>query len=229
MLISGFTFGIPNRGDMARLKAKGIVIFGTATSVQEAHLLADAGVDAIVAQGAEAGGHRGTFASAFETSMIPTLNLVRDIARGLGLPVIASGGIMNGRDIAAALALGAAAAQLGTAFLACPESGASVAHKQAILAAVKDTTVITRAFSGRPARGLKNHFIASLDGKENAFLPYPWQNALTRPMRMAAAKHADAGFLSLWAGTGVFRARSMSASELLKQLAGELRTSHQIR
>ena len=118
--------------------------------------------------------------------------------------------------------LGASAASLGTAFLTCPESGAPDAHKQAILDARMDTTVVTRAFSGRPARGLPNTFIAKRAGKENMILPYPLQNILTRAMRTAAASRGESGFLSLWAGTGVARARVMPAAALVGRLVKEI-------
>ncbi len=217
-----FTFGIPGPDALARLKGRGIAVLGTATTVQEARMLADAGADAVVAQGAEAGGHRGTFAGPFEAGMIPTLQLVEAAVRSMPLPVVASGGIMDGRDIRAALRAGAAAAQLGTAFLVCPESGASEAYKKAILSAGGDRTVLTRAFSGRPARGLSNAFVARLAEKEGAILPYPLQNALTRQMRMAAAKKGDSEFLSLWAGQGVARARALPAAELVRRLVEEM-------
>lgn len=220
--VFSFTFGIPPAGILARLKERGVFVMGTATTVQEARLLHAAGVDGIVAQGAEAGAHRGTFADTFENSMVPTLALVRGIVAAVPLPVIASGGLMDGRDIARALEAGAAAAQLGTAFLACPESGASAAYKRAILNAREDTTVVTRAFSGRPARGLKNEFIARLEGQEDQILSYPLQNTLTRPMRKAAAEAGDAGHLSLWAGQGVARARALPAGELVRRLVEEM-------
>jgi nitronate monooxygenase len=217
-----FTFGIPAAGAVARLKELDIVIMGTATTVEEARLLLQAGVDAIVAQGSEAGAHRGTFAGAFEAAMVPTLDLVRGIGVAVPLPAIASGGLMDGGDIAQVIQAGASAAQLGTAFLACPESGASEAYKRAILDAREDTTVITRAFSGRPARGLANDFIQRVVGLGEIILPYPLQNMLTRAMRTAAAKHGDAGYLSLWAGQGVARARAMPAGELVRRLVEEL-------
>lgn len=220
--IFSFTFGIPNRDAIARLKQRSILILGTATTLAEARLLADAGVDAIVAQGAESGAHRGTFAGPFESSMVPTLTLVREITAAVDLPVIATGGLMDGRDIAAAIQAGAAAASLGTAFLISTESGAPPAHKQAVLAAAQDTTIITRAFSGRPARGLPNAFIQKLIGREDAILPYPLQNALTRAMRTAAAQQGKPEFLSLWAGQGVARARSMPAAELINCLVAEM-------
>jgi nitronate monooxygenase len=220
--IFSITFGIPDRAAMARLKARGITILGTATTVEEARLLEQAGVDAIIAQGAESGAHRGTFAGPFEASMVPTLDLVRGITNAVQAPVIATGGMMDGRDVTAAMRLGASAAALGTAFLACPESGASEAYKQAILAAHKGITVVTRAFSGRPARGLPNAFIEKLAGRENAILPYPLQNALTRAMRIAAGKQGRPEFLSLWAGTGVARARTLPAGELVQRLLAEM-------
>lgn len=219
--VISFTFGIPDPEAMKRVKARGIVVMGTATTLEEARLLEAAGVNAIAAQGAEAGAHRGTFAATFESSMVPLRELVRAMVRQTKLPVVASGGIMDGRDVAAALVDGAAAVQLGTAFLPCPESGASEAYKKAILAARRDTTVITRAFSGRPARGLANDFIGRLQGREEIILPYPLQNALTRPMRTAAARRGHAGFLSLWAGQGVARVREMPAGELVRCLVEE--------
>lgn len=222
--VFSFTFGIPNRDSMRALRDRDIFIMGTATTLQEAQMLADAGVDAVIAQGAEAGAHRGTFAAAFEQSMVPTLELVRQIRAGLRIPVVASGGIMDGRDIARALSAGASAVQMGTAFLACPESGASETYKQAILSAKQDTTVVTRAYSGRPARGLLNTFIEILYGREEAILPYPLQNDLTRPMRTVAAKAGDPAYLSLWAGQGVTRARALPAGELVRTLVREMNT-----
>ncbi|MGD0297779.1 MAG: nitronate monooxygenase [Bryobacteraceae bacterium] len=220
--IFSFTFGIPNPDAMARLKKRGILTLGTATTVAEARLLAEAGVDAIVAQGAESGAHRGTFAGPFESCMVPTLELVRGIAAVVSKPVIATGGLMDGRDIAAAIAAGASAASLGTAFLVTTESAAPRAYKEAILSAKKDNTVVTSAFSGRPARGLPNMFIQKLMGHEDAILPYPLQNALTRAMRTAAAARGNPEFLSLWAGQGVARSRSMPAAELVRRLAAEI-------
>jgi nitronate monooxygenase len=220
--IFSFTFGIPRRADMQRLATRDITTIGTATTAHEARLLADAGVDAIVLQGEEAGAHRGTFAEPFEEAMIPTFELVEQSIRAVSLPVIASGGLMDGRDAAAAMRRGASAVSLGTAFLVCPESGAPEAHKQAILGTRRDTTVVTRAFSGRPARGLRNAFVDALAAKEDAILPFPLQNALTRPMRTAAGKQGNAGYLSLWAGRGVSRARNMPAGDLVICLVDEI-------
>lgn len=220
--VFSFTFGVPAAKDISRLRSRGILVLGTATTVAEARVLQQSGVDGIVAQGAEAGAHRGTFAGPFEAAMVPTLELVRQICAAVSVPVIASGGLMDGRDIRCALEAGASAVQLGTVFLASPECGASPAYKKAVLNAKTDTTVITRAFSGRPARGLCNQFIARLEGREAAILPFPLQNALTRAMRAAAASRGEAGFLSLWAGRGVTRTRSLPAGELMRALVEEM-------
>jgi nitronate monooxygenase len=220
--VFSFAFGIPEPDAMARLKAAGIAIFGTATTVEEGKMLEASGVTAIVAQGAEAGSHRGTFAGPFESAMIPTFELVRALCAAVSTPIIASGGLMDGRDIAQAFARGASAAQLGSAFLNCPEAGTPEAYRRAILTARADTTVITRAFSGRPARGLLNTFISRLEGQEKIILPFPLQNSLTRPMRTAAAKLGDSGYLSLFVGQGVTRARAMPAAELIQRLVAEM-------
>src|SRR5579863_6837789 len=200
--VFSFTSGVASPAQIAALRQRGITVIGTATTAEEARRLAHAGVDAIVAQGAEAGAHRGTFAAPFEDSMVPMAKLVREICAGVALPVIASGGIMDGGDVAAALQLGAAAVQLGTAFLPCPESGAPAAYKRALLDAKKDTTVITRAFSGRPARGLTNGFIAMVAGKESAILPFRQQNDLTRPMRKASPTSYRSGLGRGWRARG---------------------------
>ena len=217
-----FTFGIPPPDALRQLRSRGVLTFGTATTVGEAKLLAEAGVDGILAQGAEAGGHRGTFAARAEEALTPTLRLVTELRRVVSLPIIATGGIMEGREIHAALQAGATAAQLGTAFLACPESGASLAYKHAIITANRDHTVLTRAFSGRWARGLANEFIAAVDARADVILPYPAQNQLTRAMRLAAGQKGDAECLSLWAGQGVARVRQLAAGELVRVLAEEL-------
>jgi nitronate monooxygenase len=220
--VFSFTFGIPPAAAMARLKAAGIAVLGTATTVEEARRLQAAGVDAVVAQGEEAGAHRGSFLAPFEQSMIPAVTLVRAVLSVLSVPAIASGALMNGRDIAGMLRLGASAVQIGTAFMTTPEAGTPPAHKQAMLAARDDTTVITRVFSGRPARGLANAFIARLQGRDEIVPPFPLQNNLTRAMRGEAAKQGETGLLSLWAGRGVTQARAMPAAELVRTLVAEI-------
>lgn len=219
--VFSFTFGIPSPPQIAALKDRGIAVVGTATTVAEARRLAEAGVDAIAVQGAEAGAHRGTFAASFEELMVPLAALLGETCGAVALPVIASGGIMDGQDIAAVLQLGAAAVQLGTAFLPCPELGAPEAYKRALLDAKTDNTVITRAYSGRPARGIPNTFIAMVAGKEAAILPFRQQNDLTRPMRNASGAQGTPEYISLWAGQGVARSRALPAARLVETLMEE--------
>jgi nitronate monooxygenase len=215
-----FTFGIPSVDALARLRRAGIRTCGTATTVQEAKALEQAGVESIVAQGEEAGAHRGTFIGSMEDSMVPTLELTRTIAAAVSVPVFAAGGLMDGRDISRVLAAGAQAAQLGTAFIVCPESGAAAPYKQALLDARADTTVITRAYSGREARGLRNAFIDMT--ADIPILPFRQQNDLTRPMRTESGKKGTPDYISLWAGRGVTRSRAMPAAELMKALIVEI-------
>jgi nitronate monooxygenase len=219
--VFSFTFGMLPGDAVEAIKRRGMFLAGTATTVEEAIALEQAGVDAVVAQGSEAGGHRGSFAGDFETSMVGTIALVPQIADAVRVPVIASGGIMDGRGIAAALALGASAVQMGTAFLTTEEAGVPDCYKQAILGAREHQTRLTRAFSGRPARGIVNRFMEEVDRDPEAILPFPLQNALTRPLRTAAAKAGRAEFLSLWAGQGLRMARREPAARLVARLAAE--------
>lgn len=219
--VFSFTFGILPAAALEAIRARGMFVMGTATTVGEAVALERAGVDAVVTQGSEAGGHRGTFAGAFEAGLVGTMALVPQVVDAVRVPVIASGGIMDGRGIAAALALGASAVQMGTAFLTCHEAGIPDAYKEAILRAHEDETCLTRAFSGRPARGIVNRFMTEIDRTPGSILPFPLQNALTRPLRSAAAKQGRAEFLSLWAGQAVRLARRQSAADLIARLALE--------
>jgi nitronate monooxygenase len=221
-----FTFGLLPESATRAIKDQGLFLIGTATTVGEALTLEKAGVDAVVTQGSEAGGHRGTFSAEFNTAMIGTISLVPQVADAVRIPVIASGGIMDGRGIVAALALGASAVQMGTAFLTCDEAGVPEAYKQAILAAREDQTRVTRAFSGKPARGIVNRFMTEVeDGSPNSILPFPLQNRLTRPLRTTAAKQGRAEFLSLWAGQGVRLARRQAAAQLIARLKDEMETA----
>jgi nitronate monooxygenase len=219
--VFSFTFGILSAASIEAVKKRGMVLIGTATTVAEAIALEHAGVDAVVTQGSEAGGHRGTFAGSFDGGMVGTVALVPQVVDAVNVPVIASGGIMDGRGIAAALMLGASAVQMGTAFLTCHEAGIPEVYKQAILAAREDGTRLTTAFSGRPARGIVNRFMTEMDRTPEAILPFPHQNELTRPLRSAAARQSRAEFLSLWAGQGTRLARRQSANELITRLATE--------
>jgi nitronate monooxygenase len=217
------TFGALPADRVAALKERGIYVIGTATTVGEAIELERTGVDAIVAQGSEAGGHRGTFAAPAEESMLGTVALVPQIVGAVRTPVVASGGIMDGRGIVAALALGAAAVQMGTAFLTCDECGVASAYKDAIVGADPGKTRITRAFSGRSARGMENRVMREVDAAgADAILPYPYQNGLTRAMRTAASKQGRIEYLSLWMGQAAPLARRQPAAELIRRLVREM-------
>jgi nitronate monooxygenase len=225
--IVSFTFGLLPQKATERLKAQGAYLIGTATTVEEAKQLEQAGVDAIVSQGSEAGAHRGTFAVPAEEALIGTVALVPQIKDATRVPVIASGGIMDGRGIVAALALGASAVQMGTAFLTCKEAGTSPAYREALAKAREDQTTVTRAFSGRMARGLRNEFIEKWNAAGLTHLPYPWQNAFTQPMRRGAAAAKQAGLLSLWAGQGVRMLRERTAGQLMAELKAEIEQAWQ--
>lgn len=218
-----FTFGIIPPDAVALVKSRGMLLLGTATTVKEAIAIEKAGADAVIAQGSEAGGHRGSFLEDFEASMIGTMALVPQITDAVKIPAVASGGIMDGRGIAAALTLGASAVQMGTAFLTTSEAGIPEVYKEAIMKAAEDQTKVTRAFSGRPARGIINRFMQEMDASasEVPIPPFPVQNFLTRPLRTAAAKQQKAEFLSLWAGQALRLARRQPAGELVLRLANE--------
>ncbi|HUM09834.1 MAG TPA: nitronate monooxygenase [Myxococcaceae bacterium] len=215
------TFGIPSAAQLERLKRAGMVRMATATTVEEARRSAGAGFEAVVAQGSEAGGHRGTFIGRFERGLVGTMALVPQVVDAVRVPVVAAGGIMDGRGWVAAEALGAGGVQLGTAFLACDECGAVPAYKEAVLAATDDATAVTRAFSGRAARGLVNRFLTEVEERPEAILPYPLQNALTRPMRTAASRAGRAELLSLWAGQAARLARRGPAADIVRWLVAD--------
>jgi nitronate monooxygenase len=218
-----FTFGILPASAIDAIKGKQMLVIGTATTVDEGIALEKAGVDAVIAQGSEAGGHRGTFMSEFSDAMVGTMALVPQLVDAVKIPVIASGGIMDGRGIVAAMSLGASAVQMGTAFLTCDEAGISEAYKEKILTAHEYETRTTRAFSGRPARGIVNRVMTEVEpgGGNDAVLPFPLQNMATRPLRTAAGKQGRAEYLSLWAGQGLGLARRQSAANLVARLADE--------
>ncbi|MEU0197064.1 MULTISPECIES: nitronate monooxygenase [unclassified Streptomyces] len=220
--VVSFHFGTPSREVVDALHRVGTFVLVTATTPDEARAVERAGADAVIAQGVEAGGHQGTHRDIPETdgSGIGLLSLVAQIREAVNLPIIAAGGIMRGGQIAAVLAAGASAAQLGTAFLATPESGANALHKQALTNPLFVRTELTRAFSGRPARGLVNRFLR----EHGPYAPaaYPEIHHLTSPLRKAAAKAGDAQGMALWAGQGHRMARELPAGQLVEVLAGEL-------
>ena len=197
----------------------GILVGGAATTIAEAKHLESLGADFVIAQGGEAGGHRGTWLRDPYDAMTGTLALTRLVVKAVKVPVIAAGGIMDGAGIAAVLALGAQAAQMGTAFLPCPESGASQVHKDALLATREDDTRITEKFSGKPARGLVNRFIREMADKPQ--LPFPAQNSVTGKLRAASAKSGKADCVALWAGQAAALSRRMPAAELIRTLEQE--------
>lgn len=219
--IISFTFGTPDRGVIQRLHNHHIIVIGTATNVREAIELENLGYDMIVAQGSEAGGHRGTFLGCFESSLIGTMALAPQIADAVNIPIIAAGGIMDGRGLAASIVLGACAAQMGTAFLTCPEAGTHPKHKEAILQSTEESTTTTSVFSGRPARGIRNRFINEIE-KYRDFLPdYPLQQSLTLPIRRKAAEQNRSEFLSLWAGQGTRLSQNKSATQLINDISNQ--------
>lgn len=206
---------------VARFKARGIAWFANATTVAEARAAEAAGADAVVAQGAEAGGHRGAFeAGGAEAQIVGLFALLPQVADAVSVPVIAAGGIMDGRGVAAALTLGASAAQLGTAFLRCPEAAIHPAWAAALAEARPEDTVLTRAFSGRLARGLRNRVTEAFSG-EVAPAPYPVQRALMASVRAAAEQASDAGAMQTWAGQGAAMARAEPAEAVLLRLWAE--------
>jgi nitronate monooxygenase len=204
-------FGLPSKEDVREMKDRGIKIMTMITTVNEALQAEAAGVDAVVAQGGEAGGHRGTFDissgsqglnSAPTGAVIGTMALVPQVVDQLNIPVIAAGGIMDGRGLVAALALGAQGIQVGTRFLTAAESGAHSAYKKALLQSTEESTTITTVFSGRPARGIRNRFMNEMEASDVASLAYPVQNAATGDIRAKANAIGDAQYMSLWAGQG---------------------------
>ncbi|NML33371.1 NAD(P)H-dependent flavin oxidoreductase [Paraburkholderia antibiotica] len=223
--VAGFTFGLLSAEDVERLHANGTYVVGTATHVAEGIAWRDAGADAIAAQGAEAGAHRGTFIGAFEDALVGTLALVPQLVDATGLPVLAAGGIMDGRGIVAALALGAQAAVMGTAFLTCRESAIPEVWKTRVREMADTSTTVTRAITGRHARGIRNPLMQRLSETPARIAPYPVQNALTQELRQSAARAQNGDYLSLWAGQGAplgrARAEALGAAELMAQLEQE--------
>ncbi|WP_321841096.1 NAD(P)H-dependent flavin oxidoreductase [Paraburkholderia bannensis] len=227
--VVSFTFGLLAREDVARLHAAGSYVIGTATHVAEALAWRDAGADAIVAQGAEAGGHRGTFIGEVAHALIGTMALVPQVADATGLPVLAAGGIMDGRGIAAALALGAQGVQMGTAFLGCAQSAIPADWKARLRSSADTSTSVTRAITGRHARGIRNPLMAQLEAHADTVAPYPVQNALTQELRQRAARANDGDWLSLWSGQGAplsrVREAGIDAAQLVAALDAEWRAA----
>jgi nitronate monooxygenase len=221
--IVSFHFGLPSVERIRALRDAGIVLLGSATSLAEAWSAAAAGVDAIVAQGYEAGGHRGVFDTEATDDRLGTLALTRILVRNIDIPIIAAGGIMDGAGIAAALSLGAAAAQLGTAFVGCDESLADAGYRAALFSDAAHHTTMTPVISGRPARCLTNRFTqfgADIDARDIA--AYPIAYDLGKALHAAGKAKGEFGYGAQWAGQGAPLARAMPAAELVATLAAEL-------
>ncbi|MGF1611515.1 MAG: NAD(P)H-dependent flavin oxidoreductase [Kiloniellales bacterium] len=220
--VTSFHFGLPPLDMVRALQDVGIVILCSATTVAEARMLADAGIDAIIAQGWEAGGHRGTFDVSFEDFGVGTMALVPQIVDAVDVPVIAAGGIADGRGIAAAFALGASGVQMGTAFLSCPESNVSDAYREELRQARDDDTRLTRAFSGRPARAKSNRYIETM-AEHRALLPdFPTMFGFSAPLMQAGATTGDPNFQFLLYGQAATLNRELPAADLVALLVDEV-------
>ena len=220
--VFSFIYGIPSKQILDDFRRQGTVLIGTATTVDEAIALEQAGVDVIAASGFEAGGHRGSFLQPSEDSLTGTMALVPQVVDAVRLPVVAAGGIGDARGIVAAFALGAEGVQMGTAFLACEESGATALHRTALLSGQAKQTALTRGFTGRLARGIKNRLLDELNQKDIEILPYPLQRALVRNLSIPAAQAGRAELLPLWAGQSANLSRCTDVRALLDTLVKEI-------
>ena len=213
-----FIYGLPPNEILDECRRIGIVLIGGATTVDEAKTLADAGVDLVVASGFEAGGHRGSFLRCSDDSLTGTMALVPQVSDAISLPVIAAGGIADGRGIVAALALGAEGVQMGTIFLPCKESGASERHRYAILSGGAAVTALTRGFTGRLARGIENQLMVELNAPETSILPYPLQRQLIRNLTSIAESSGHDELIPMWSGQSANLAKSTDINEILDSL-----------
>jgi nitronate monooxygenase len=215
-----FTFGSPTSDIVDRLHGADVQVAVTVTSVLEARLAAAAGTDLLIVQGTEAGGHQGSFAD-LSANHLPLLSLLAEIRETTAVPVVGTGGVMTGRDASTVLGAGAIAVQLGTAFLCAPEAGTSFPYRRALLEGFFPETIITRAYTGRFARGLANRFALEHDGQ--APQAYPEVHHLTRPLRTAATRAGDSSVPNLWAGTGWRQLRAEPAGAIVRRVAAEAR------
>jgi nitronate monooxygenase len=218
--VISFHFGVEAR-HVKTIHSAGLKVICSATTIEEAVHLESIGCDAVIAQGSEAGGHRGTFIGDFQQALIGTMALVPQIVDAVSVPVIAAGGIMDARGIVACKALGASGVQMGTAFLGCHESGISSAWREQLKASSPSRAVVTTVISGKPARGLTNRYIQDMEALEDGPMPYPLQYALSGAIRQKAAQQDNSDFLAMWSGQGVGMLREMSAADLLKTLVLE--------
>jgi nitronate monooxygenase len=223
--VLSFVFGVPSPAVVEEAHRRGILVVGAATTVPEARALAEGGVDAVVASGLEAAGHRPSFLAEPESGLVGGLALIPQVVDAVDVPVIAAGGIADRRGVAAAFALGAAGVQVGSAFLATRQSAAPAVHRERLRAAGAHETVLTRAMSGRAARGLPNHAVRAIEqGGERA--SFPLQNILTGVFRRSAAERGEAELLSLWMGQAAGLSRFDDAREVFAELAAGLPGAH---
>ncbi len=216
--VFSFTFGMLAPNLIKKLHANGTIVIGTATNVDEVRELFISGVDAIVVQGKEAGGHRGSFIGNDEQGLFSLKDLISKTKNIVPTPIIAAGGIMNASSITEHIDLGAFGVQMGSAFLASSESGISQVYKQVLLSGSNRKTCLTKAFSGKLARGLENTFIKRMQNYQSSILPYPIQNAQTMQIRAKAKELNNVEFMSLWAGENYFLCKDMAVEDLISEL-----------
>lgn len=220
--VVSFHFGLPTADLLARVKSLGSKILSSATTVQEALWLETHGVDAIIAQGLEAGGHRGMFLSEDITTQVGTFALLPQIVNAVQLPVIAAGGIADAKGVAAAMALGAAGVQVGTAYMLCPEATTSPLHRTALKSEAARHTALTNIFTGRPARGIMNRLMRELGPMSPAAPPFPLATSAVAPLRAQAESRGSTDFSPLWSGQNAGSCQELSAAELTRALAAGL-------
>ncbi len=220
--VMSFHFGLPEPELLARVKSWGSKVISSATTVAEARWLEARGADAIIAQGLEAGGHRGIFLGNDLSTQVGTMALVPQVVRAVGVPVIAAGGIADAQGAQAAMALGAAGVQIGTAYLLCPEATTSALHRAALASERATHTVLTNVFSGRPARGIRNRLIDELGPIGRTAPEFPWAGAALAPLKAAAEKLGRDDFSSLWSGQNASGCSAIPAAELTRKLVRNL-------
>ena len=227
--VVSFHFGLPSREIVGAIQAAGCTVLSSATTVREALALEERGVDAIVAQGWEAGGHRGTFASPFAHAQVGTFALLPQVVDAVSVPIVAAGGIGDGRGVAAAFVLGASGVQLGTAFLRCPESAIPDAYRDELASAGADSTEVTYAFTGRPARSIRNRYVAHMSEqltRDDEELPeFPLMMAFQRPLRDASLELGIPDFMALWSGQAAALGSDLPAGQLVGQLVEDTRAA----
>jgi nitronate monooxygenase len=217
--VVSFHFGLPQPAAVRQIKQAGCIVMGSATTTAEARSLEANGADIVIAQGFDAGGHRGSFGGAPGAGMVGTMALVPQIVDAVRVPVVAAGGIADGRGLAAAFALGASGSQIGTAFLGCPEATVSPLYRAQLRMASDDGTELTRAFTGRPARALRNRFVAEMADTEA--LEFPLQASLVGPLWQLPSEEARADFMPVWAGQAASLMRDLPAERFVEKLVAE--------